>query len=107
MVASWRLGLLYHICGSSLLCANSTKKNSALYDACIIAAALLDTVAWRIHPNDAPASAINAAWLGPLPSIASGLLYAAVVVAVSATVFRFFEDPANRLIRGWARARCS
>jgi peptidoglycan/LPS O-acetylase OafA/YrhL len=46
-------------------------------------------------------------WLGPLPSAASGLLYAAVVVAVSATVFRFFEDPANRLIRGWARVWCS
>jgi len=51
-------------------------------------------------------SRLEPRWLGPLPSIVSGLLYALVVVAVSATVFRFFEDPANRLIRGWARARC-
>jgi peptidoglycan/LPS O-acetylase OafA/YrhL len=52
-------------------------------------------------------SRLEPRWLGPLPSAASGLLYAAVVIAVSATVFRFFEDPANRLIRGWARARCN
>jgi peptidoglycan/LPS O-acetylase OafA/YrhL len=52
-------------------------------------------------------SRLGPRWLGPLPPTASGLLYAAVVVAVSATVFRYFEDPANRLLRGWARARCS
>jgi peptidoglycan/LPS O-acetylase OafA/YrhL len=51
-------------------------------------------------------SRLEPRWLGPLPPAASGLLYALVVVAVSAAVFRFFEDPANRLIRGWARAWC-
>ena len=67
MVASWQLGLFYHMCGSSLLCANNTKKNSALYDACIMAAARVEPVAWRIHPKDAPASAISTACRHELP----------------------------------------
>ena len=47
-------------------------------------------------------------WAGlPGGMTALGAAAAAVVVAVSATVFRFFEDPANRLIRGWARVWCS
>lgn len=49
---------------------------------------------------------LGAGWLTLLPSTASGLVYAAGVIAVSAGVFRFFEAPANRLVRGWARAWC-
>jgi peptidoglycan/LPS O-acetylase OafA/YrhL len=43
-------------------------------------------------------------WLG---STAAGLLFTAGVIAVSAAVFRYFEAPANRRIRGWARGWCS
>ena len=35
----------YQICGNSRRCANSTKKNRALYDACMIVAALVEPVA--------------------------------------------------------------
>ena len=57
----------YHMYGNSLLCPNSTKRNSALYDACMMAAALVEPVAWRIQPKDAPASAIGTTRRHELP----------------------------------------
>jgi peptidoglycan/LPS O-acetylase OafA/YrhL len=47
-------------------------------------------------------SRLGPRWLGRMPSTASGLMYAAGVIAVSATVFRLVEAPANRVIRDWA-----
>jgi peptidoglycan/LPS O-acetylase OafA/YrhL len=48
-------------------------------------------------------SRLGSRWFRHLPPTASGLLYAAGVLAVSAAAFRFCEAPASRLIRGWVR----
>jgi peptidoglycan/LPS O-acetylase OafA/YrhL len=43
-----------------------------------------------------------------LPSVTAGLLYVAMVIVLSLVVSRFFEAPANRLIRRWfARGRAA
>jgi hypothetical protein len=45
-------------CGKFLPCINIETNDSALKDACMMAAARVDPVACRIHPNVAPASPI-------------------------------------------------
>ena len=44
-------------------------------------------------------------WLGPLAAVPSACVYVAGVILASAAVFRFIEEPANRCLRNWLRAR--